>query len=179
MREHSRAELERKLLQRLRQRTVSHPVSATAGPNASCTEDVGNTAACGDGHDEDLHEQHLRAEIDKALDDLQAKGLLSDQRAADALLLAKAPRYGSRRLKQLLQAKSLDADLVSSTLGRARSTEFDRALAVWQRRFGAPPVDLREHARQQRFLAARGFEAAIITRVLKQAGASASSAADD
>ena len=96
-------------------------------------------------------------------------GLLSDTRTADALLLAKAPRYGSRRLKQLLQGKSLDADLISSTLARAHASELDRARSVWQRRFGAPPTDLRERARQQRFLAARGFESAIIERVMKEA----------
>lgn len=86
------------------------------------------------------------------------------------MLLAKAPRYGSRRLKQLLQAKSLDADLVSQTLARAHDSELDRAKGVWQRRFGSPPADMRQRARQQRFLAARGFESSIINRVLKDAG---------
>jgi regulatory protein len=85
------------------------------------------------------------------------------------LLLSKAPRYGTRRLKQMLQAKSLDADLVNHTLARARDSELDRARSVWQRRFGTPPSDLRERARQQRFLAARGFEASVIERVLKDA----------
>lgn len=110
-----------------------------------------------------------QAEVTLILDDLEQRGWLSDVRTADALLLAKAPRYGSRRLRQLLQAKSLDASLVSDTLARARDTEFERALALWQRRFGQPPVDLRERARQQRFLAGRGFDAAVIDRVLKGA----------
>ncbi len=111
----------------------------------------------------------MQADLAKALDDLEQHGLLSDVRTADALLLAKAPRYGSRRLKQMLQAKSLDAELVSQTLVRARESEFDRARAVWHRRFGAPPTDLRERARQQRFMLARGFEASVIDRVLKDA----------
>lgn len=70
----------------------------------------------------------------------------------------------------MLQAKSLDADLVSQTLARARDSELDRARVVWQRRFGSAPADVRQRARQQRFLAARGFEAATIDRVLKDAG---------
>ena len=111
----------------------------------------------------------MQVDLAKALDDLEQHGLLSDVRTADALLLAKAPRYGSRRLKQMLQAKSLDAELVSQTLVRARESEFDRARAVWLRRFGAPPTDPRERARQQRFMLARGFEASVIERVLKDA----------
>ena len=111
----------------------------------------------------------MQVDLAKALDDLEQHGLLSDVRTADALLLAKAPRYGSRRLKQMLQAKSLDAELVSQTLVRARESEFDRARAVWLRRFGAPPTDPRERARQQRFMLARGFEASVIDRVLKDA----------
>lgn len=106
------------------------------------------------------------AEVAQVLDDLEQRGWLSDVRTADALLLAKAPRYGSRRLRQLLQAKSLDASLVSDTLARARDTEFERARALWQRRFGQPPADLRERARQQRFLAGRGFDASVIARVI-------------
>ena len=111
------------------------------------------------------------AEVTQVLDDLEQRGWLSDARTADALLSAKAPRYGSRRLRQLLQAKSLDASLVSDTLARARDTEFERARALWQRRFGQPPADLRERARQQRFLAGRGFDTSVIDRVLKGASA--------
>ena len=127
------------------------------------------TRPAADDDDDDQAVEQLQAEVARVLDELVMHGLLSDTRTADALLLAKAPRYGSRRLKQLLQGKSLDADLISSTLARAHASELDRARSVWQRRFGAPPTDLRERARQQRFLAARGFESAIIERVMKEA----------
>ena len=120
----------------------------------------------------------MQAEVTQALNDLEAHGLLSDARTADALLLAKSPRYGTRRLRQLLQAKSLDATLVSDTLARAKDTEFERAHSLWQRRFGQPPADLRERARQQRFLAGRGFESNVIERVLKTAGRAGSFPAD-
>lgn len=144
LREHSRAELERKLRARL-----SH------------------------GADDDIAQpdaQQFEADLQAALHDLEQQGLLSDRRTADALLQAKAPRYGSRRLRQLLQAKSLDAGLVSDTLEKAKHSELERALAVWRRRYGHAPVDLKDRARQQRFLAGRGFEPAVIEIVLKQAG---------
>lgn len=113
--------------------------------------------------------EQLQAEIGRVLDELEQHGLLSDSRTADALLLAKAARYGSRRLKLMLQAKSLDAALVTSTLAQAHDSEFERAQAIWQRRFGVAPGDLRERARQQRFLAGRGFDSAVIEKIIKSA----------
>jgi regulatory protein len=89
--------------------------------------------------------------------------------AAGALVLAKSPRYGSRRLKQMLQARSFDADLISSSLQQTAGSELERARDVWQRRFGQAPCDLRERARQHRFLSARGFDAGVVERVMKEA----------
>jgi regulatory protein len=83
---------------------------------------------------------------------------------------AKAPRFGARRLRHLLQSRALAGEFVDALLEQARSTELERALAVWRRRFGQPPADLRERARQQRFLAGRGFEPAVIERVMRLAG---------
>ena len=160
-REHSRAELQRKLLAR-----------ADARARAEQAGDPPDEDEAADAADQ------LKTEVTQALDDLEAHGFLSDTRTADALLLAKSPRYGSRRLRQLLQAKSLDPTLVSDTLARAKDTEFERAQTLWQRRFGQPPADLRERARQQRFLAGRGFESNVIERVFKAAGRAGSSAAD-
>ncbi|MFT3818367.1 MAG: regulatory protein RecX [Rubrivivax sp.] len=143
-REHSRAELERKLWPRLLR---------------------------DDAADADVDEDDLRRRLQQALDELQQRGLLSDRRTAEALLHAKAPRYGTRRLQALLQAKSLAPELVDETLRRAGETELARALEVWRRRFGTAPADARERARQMRFLLARGFEPAIAQRVLKLSGA--------
>jgi regulatory protein len=39
-------------------------------------------------------------------------------------------------------------------------------MALWQRKFGRAPASMQERARQIRFLAARGFSAATIGRVL-------------
>jgi regulatory protein len=137
-REHSRAEIARKLA-----RHAQDAQDARGGPEGSTTE-----------------------QIDQVLDELSALGLLSEERAAQSVLNGQGQRYGIRKLKQTLQAKGLPAPLVSSTLQRARTTEFERALAVWQRRFGTAAVEPAEKARQMRFLAARGFEGDIIRRVV-------------
>jgi regulatory protein len=47
--------------------------------------------------------------------------------------------------------------------------EVDEAQALWQRRFGAPPVDQRDKARQVRFLQARGYSLSTALAVLRKA----------
>ena len=50
-----------------------------------------------------------------------------------------------------------------------RDTELQRATDLWRKRFGTPPADLKEKAKQLRFMAARGFSSAVVSRVLRDA----------
>ena len=118
-------------------------------------------------HVQDTEDACAQAQIAAALDDLAAKGLLSEARTAESVLNSQGRRYGVRRLKQTLQGKGLAAELVASTLLRARGTELERAQEVWRRRFGAPAADAAGRARQMRFLAGRGFEGDVIRRVVR------------
>lgn len=120
-------------------------------------------------HVADLPDAPAQAQIAAALDELTARGLLSEQRVADSVLACQGQRFGSRRLKQSLQAKGLPSEMVAQTLQQARGTELERARAVWQRRFGYPAADANERARQMRFLAGRGFDGDVIRRVVKAA----------
>ncbi|MDP3083639.1 MAG: recombination regulator RecX [Rubrivivax sp.] len=134
-REHSRAELERKLA-----RHVQDSADAPAGQL-----------------------------IARALDELAASNLQSEARVAESVLVAQGRRYGSLKLRQTLQAKGLAPELVSATLAQARTTEHERALEVWRRKFGQAPADAAERQRQQRFLAARGFDADLVRRIVRDA----------
>lgn len=118
-------------------------------------------------HVEDQPEASAQVQIAAALDELAARGLLSEARAAESVLLGQGRRYGLRRLKQTLQTRGLAPELVVQTLQQARTTELERALEVWRRRFGCPPADAAERARQMRFLAGRGFEGDVIRRVVR------------
>ena len=121
-------------------------------------------------HVEDLPDALAQDQIATALDDLAAKGLLSEARTAESVLRSQGQRYGSRRLKQTLQAKGLAPELVAQTLQQARGTELERAREVWRRRFGEPASDPAGRAKQMRFLAGRGFEGDVIRRVVRGAG---------
>ncbi|MDE2604397.1 MAG: recombination regulator RecX [Burkholderiales bacterium] len=105
-------------------------------------------------------------QLKAALDELQARGFLDEQRVVESVLHRRAARLGAGRIRQELQAKGLDAERVAEAVSRLQASELQRAREVWRRRFGTPPADARERAKQGRFLLARGFSAEAVRRVL-------------
>lgn len=102
-----------------------------------------------------------------ALDDLQAKGFISEQRVVESVVNRRAAKLGAQRIRQELQTKGLDPNLVAEAVAALRHTELARAQAVWVKKFGNLPAEASEAARQMRFLAARGFGGDVIRRVVK------------
>jgi regulatory protein len=125
--------------------------------------------------------EHSRAELERKLaeheeepgqlarllDELEAKGFLSQARFVESLIHRKSARFGAARMRQELQGHGLDQDMLSETLAALRATELDRARAVWQKKFDRAPADPAERARQMRFLASRGFAAEVVRRVVQ------------
>ena len=105
--------------------------------------------------------------LERTLNELQAKGFISEQRVIESVLNRRAAKLGSTRIQQELQGKGLGRDAISATLASLKATEAERARAVWQKKFGVPPVDAPDAARQMRFLAARGFGADAIRSAVK------------
>jgi len=128
-REHSRAELERKLL-----------------PHE---EEPGSLA--------------------RALDELQTKGFINEQRVLESVLHRRAAKLGTTRIRQELQGKGLAPDAVLEAVEQLRATEVERAREVWRKKFGEPPADATERAKQMRFLASRGFGGEAIRKVVASA----------
>ncbi|MGE0351517.1 recombination regulator RecX [Hydrogenophaga sp.] len=106
-------------------------------------------------------------ELARALDELQAKGFINEQRVLESVLHRRATRLGAARVRQELQAKGLDPQAVADAVAGLQETEEARAREVWRRKFGAPPQDVAEHGRQVRFLLARGFSATAVRRVVR------------
>lgn len=124
--------------------------------------------------------EHSRAELERklqrfeeapgslalALDDLQAKGFISEQRVVESVVYRRAAKLGASRIKMELQAKGLSPDAVADAVTRLRASELERAREVWRKKFGHPPEDATERARQMRFLASRGFGGDTIHRLV-------------
>lgn len=106
-------------------------------------------------------------EIDQLLDLLEARGLLSAQRFAESVLHRKAARYGAARLKAELGQHQLPDDITREATQTLLSTEFERAHALWLRRFGQVADTPEAKARQMRFLAGRGFSGDVVRRVVR------------
>lgn len=104
--------------------------------------------------------------IELVLDELEQKNLLSDERFVEAYVRSRKERFGVQRLRLELSQHQIDTEIIERELAVLQPDEFERALAVWQRRFGVPAEDRRQYARQFRFLGQRGFNAEIIRRVL-------------
>lgn len=105
-------------------------------------------------------------ELAQALDELQAKGFISEQRVVESVLHRRASRLGASRVKQELQAKGVGAEAVAEAVDQLRATEVERAREVWRKKFGEPATDAAGRAKQMRFLASRGFGAEAIRRVV-------------
>ena len=107
------------------------------------------------------------AAVECVLDELQRRGLLSEERYAAAVVRTRSARYGNARLKQELKARGVPGATADAALSSAPASEFERAKTVWMRRFGVLPTSLAERARQVRFLQSRGFDSAVVRRLLK------------
>jgi regulatory protein len=114
------------------------------------------------------HEQEP-GELQRALDELQAKGFISEQRVVESVLHRRAARLGAGRVKRELQAKGISADAVAEAVERLQGTEIARAREVWRKKFGQLAADPAGRAKQMRFLAARGFGSEAIRRVVRGA----------
>ena len=120
-----------------------------------------------------IHEQSPGL-LAMALDELQGKGFIDDQRVVESVVHRRAAKLGAARIKQELRSKGLSAGAVKDAVSSLQATELERARAIWHKKFGAslPATESRqalsaaERGKQMRFLASRGFGADIIRRVV-------------
>ena len=188
-REHSRQELRAKLLDTLRKRAREDAALAAAsqkaahaladalseqpsngiddafvppGPSASS---LASASAPGPAPvDDELEGADPEAAVDRLLDWLAANNYLSEARFVESRVNARSRKQGTLRIKLELSRHGLT--LEPEQAASLRETEFARAQALWQRKFGGVAADARLRAKQARFLAARGFAADIVRRVV-------------
>jgi len=160
-REQSRAELRTKLLVHARKLALAHfeKVAALADPldaflNPGAPPEQPEAPEAGE----------LARQVDEVLDWLVAQRHQSDARFAESRIHARAGRLGQARIRQELSRHGVELDADANR--QLRETEFERARAVWRKRFPEPAIDAAGRAKQMRFLAARGFAAEVVRRVV-------------
>src|SRR5512139_1220938 len=110
------------------------------------------------------------AGIAALLDEFEQKNWLSDRRFAESWVADHRARSGSVKLAFELRQRGVGDDIIESVLGDNRDSELERAREVWKKKFGWPPVDGAEKARQMRFLQGRGFTSSVVRQILDGAG---------
>jgi regulatory protein len=107
---------------------------------------------------------------------LERSGWFSERRFVEQLAGRRAARFGAARIAAELREHRIGAELTAPVLASLRASELERAWALWLRRYGQPPADTAQRARQQRFLAQRGFSSDAVRQVMRRAVAAAPAA---
>lgn len=158
-REHSRAELRRKLL--------PHAVASCAAVLSESSpgdhmDDVCDATAADAVLSDDMQPGPC---LDKLLDWLESHGLLSQTRFVESRIRARAPKFGTTRIR--LELAQHGVELPPGARQQLDRTEVERARQVWLRKFGEAAPDAAGRARQTRFLAARGFSSHAIRLAIR------------
>lgn len=167
-REHSERELRRKLLRRL-----THPRETESRPNSVGRRraDAPDIAAAEGGFSEpgqgplvlDLTE--AQSQVDEVIRWVIERGYLDETRFVVSRVHVREAKLGLTRIQQELGQHGLS--LPAETAHALRASEQERAAALWQRRFGQLPADLKEAARQTRYLVARGFSSDVVRTLVR------------
>jgi len=110
--------------------------------------------------------------IETALDRLTEEGLLSETRYLESFVSYRARSgYGPLRIREELSQRGLQRSDIELAL-RESGIDWQAQLTdTWRRKFsGEIPVDVRERAKQGRFLAYRGYSMEMISRLISGRG---------
>ena len=106
------------------------------------------------------------SQIEAVLDDFEARGWLSNERFAEALVRRRSERYGMRKIAVELERAGVDSQQSAALLSALKETEFQRAFDLWSRKYGVRAQDQKERARQYRFLSSKGFGSEVVAKVI-------------
>jgi regulatory protein len=105
-------------------------------------------------------------DIQLLLDEFASKNWLSDRRFAESYVADHRARAGSVKLAYDLRQRGVPDSVIEAVMGDHRDSELERAREVWQKKFGIPPADAAEKAKQIRFMQSRGFTPEVIRRAI-------------
>lgn len=106
-------------------------------------------------------------DIEALLDSLEAAKFLSQSRFSESLVNRRATRFGNSRILSELQSHGIDGDAIQDIKNGLLEDEAARAREVWRKKFGSPPVDAADRAKQMRFLQQRGFSPSAIRAAMR------------
>ncbi len=107
--------------------------------------------------------------ITTVLDQLQAEGLLSDQRFAEQMVHQRIQKgQGPLRIQADLAARGVDSTIITAALDTANIDWAEQLATVAARKLQGATCDRPAQARLGRFLLTRGFPESMVRRYLHQ-----------
>jgi regulatory protein len=94
------------------------------------------------------------------------EGFLNETRFAEGKARRLGVKYGARRVGATLKQKGVSEELVAEAVSQLTDSDFDRARALWLRKFGEPANNANDKNKQIRFLQSRGFGFDVIKKVI-------------
>lgn len=94
------------------------------------------------------------------------EGFLNETRFAEGNARRLGAKYGARRVGATLKQKGVSEELVAETVSQLADSDFERARALWLRKFGEPANNANDKNKQIRFLQSRGFGFDVIKKVI-------------
>ena len=104
--------------------------------------------------------------LDLFLSALVAEGWLSNERYCEQFIHAKKNKFGRYKIVRELEDKGIDQALIEQYLNPLKNQELLYAKQVWQKKFKFLPSSKEEWSKQARFLQSRGFDVALIKKIL-------------
>lgn len=118
--------------------------------------------------------------IEVELQRLTEDGLLSEERYLESYIRSRANAgRGPLRIREELTQRGLERSDVERALHAADIDWDENMRDLWQRRFAGQIIDLKDKAKQSRFLAQRGYAADAIRHLLDRQGWAAAETFDD
>lgn len=109
--------------------------------------------------------------LDIELQRLTEEGLLSEQRFLESYIRSRANAgRGPLRIREELAQRGVARSEIEQAINAAEIDWNEKMREVWLRRFAGGAADLKEKAKQARFLAQRGYAADDIRRLLDSEG---------
>ncbi len=110
--------------------------------------------------------------IETALDRLTEEGLLSESRYLESFVSYRARSgYGPLRIREELSQRGLQRNDIEQALRESGIDWQEQLQDTWRRKFsGHLPIDVKERAKQGRFLSYRGYSMDMISRLFSGRG---------
>ncbi|MFA6179229.1 MAG: recombination regulator RecX [Candidatus Methylopumilus sp.] len=104
--------------------------------------------------------------VDALLEDFKKRGWLSEERFTEQVVHARQRKFGSMKIAHELREKGIDESRVEKAVAAIKDNDYANALAIYRKKYHAPPANRDEWAKQARFLQSRGFGFDVIKKVL-------------